>query len=268
MNTDKIAAEAALKFAQWATNLNITPLQISKLGTIIKSAIEKATEKLREHNERLSEDLNHYAELKYGAAHASEQGADNAAIQDVLRERGNQQRKWGEQNHEMSIWLEILHEETGELCEADLHAKFGGPKRNNVFNEAVQVAAVALQIVEFLRRQSSPSQRPTPATVSEGIKPSPRLGDHDCEYDSDGAPCNHCGVTASSAIRYWERKPDSDSTGKDRFVCDSLLRRERILQPRDCGEDTKRLDWLSNHRGFAPSGDFRKSIDAAMKSQT
>lgn len=84
----------------------------------------------------------------------SEQGAVRTAIQDVLCERRAQQEKWGEQNHDMSVWLEILHEETGELCEADLHHRFGGPKRNNVFKEAVQVAAVALQIVECLRRQS------------------------------------------------------------------------------------------------------------------
>jgi hypothetical protein len=31
------------------------------------------------------------------------------------------------------------------------------------------------------------------------------LGNHDCEYDSDGAPCNLCGVTASKAIEYFER---------------------------------------------------------------
>jgi hypothetical protein len=89
------------------------------------------------------------------------------ALKDVLREREAQQRKWGEQNHEMPVWLEILHEETGELCEADLHARFGGPKMNDVFKEAVQVAAVGLQIVEYLRRQKPDSLPVTDDRVKE-----------------------------------------------------------------------------------------------------
>lgn len=36
------------------------------------------------------------------------------------------------------------------------------------------------------------------------------LGNHDCEYDSDGAPCNRCGKTAAEAIMYSERKLRSD----------------------------------------------------------
>lgn len=31
------------------------------------------------------------------------------------------------------------------------------------------------------------------------------LENHDCKYDSDGAPCNHCGRTAAEAITYFER---------------------------------------------------------------
>lgn len=74
------------------------------------------------------------------------------AVRDVLKERKKQLEKWGIQNHEMTIWLAILHEETGELSEAVLHKIFGGPQRNYIFKEAVQVAAVALQIVEYLRQ--------------------------------------------------------------------------------------------------------------------
>jgi len=61
--------------------------------------------------------------------------------------------KWGEQNHDLPTWMCILHEETGELSEAILHEKFGGPEAGNVFKEAVQVAAVACQIVEYLLRK-------------------------------------------------------------------------------------------------------------------
>jgi NTP pyrophosphatase (non-canonical NTP hydrolase) len=71
----------------------------------------------------------------------------------VIIERRSQNRKWGEQNHDMPTWLAILHEETGELSQAVLHAKFGGPAARDLFKEAVQVAAVALQIVEFLIRK-------------------------------------------------------------------------------------------------------------------
>lgn len=77
------------------------------------------------------------------------------AICDVLHERKAQQKKWGEQNHEMPIWLAILHEETGELSECVLHRIFGGPQSEKQLGEAIQVAAVALQIVEYLRRQQA-----------------------------------------------------------------------------------------------------------------
>ncbi len=72
------------------------------------------------------------------------------AVKLVLAERQRQFQKWGEQNHDMPTWLAILHEESGELAEAVLHEKFGGPEAENVMKEAVQTAAVALQIVEFL----------------------------------------------------------------------------------------------------------------------
>lgn len=70
----------------------------------------------------------------------------------VAAERKRQHDKWGEQNHDMMTWLAILHEETGELAEACLHEKFGGPEAENVMKEAVQVATVGMQIVEFLLR--------------------------------------------------------------------------------------------------------------------
>lgn len=74
----------------------------------------------------------------------------SAPLREILLERDKQDAKWGQQNHEMPIWLAILHEETGELSEAVLHKTFGGSKSENVLNEAIQVAAVALAIVEYL----------------------------------------------------------------------------------------------------------------------
>jgi len=75
------------------------------------------------------------------------------AMEQVLRERARQNIKWGEQNHDMGTWMLILHEETGELSETELHRLFGGPKADSQMEEAIQVAAVALQIVEYLKRR-------------------------------------------------------------------------------------------------------------------
>jgi NTP pyrophosphatase (non-canonical NTP hydrolase) len=61
-------------------------------------------------------------------------------------------RKWGEQNHDPITYLAVLVEEVGELAQAGLHLRFGGPKAEGLRDEAVQVAAVALAIVECLDR--------------------------------------------------------------------------------------------------------------------
>lgn len=76
----------------------------------------------------------------------------SAALASALMERARQNEKWGEQNHDLPTWSAILTEENGELAEAILHHKFGGPAASGVRMEAVQCAAVALQIVEFLDR--------------------------------------------------------------------------------------------------------------------
>jgi NTP pyrophosphatase (non-canonical NTP hydrolase) len=74
------------------------------------------------------------------------------AIESVLAERARQDQKWGEQNHNPFIFLAVLTEEVGELSQAALHARFGGPAGNSMRIEAVHVAAVALAIVECLDR--------------------------------------------------------------------------------------------------------------------
>ena len=71
---------------------------------------------------------------------------------DIRDERLRQELKWGEQNHNPFVYLTILMEEVGELSEAALHARFGGPEAENMRAEAVQVAAVAQAIVECLDR--------------------------------------------------------------------------------------------------------------------
>lgn len=74
------------------------------------------------------------------------------AILSVLDERANQDNKWGEQNHDPFTYLTILVEEVGEFAQCALHTQFGGDKAEGLREEAVQVAAVALAIVECLDR--------------------------------------------------------------------------------------------------------------------
>ena len=77
-----------------------------------------------------------------------------SALTSILEERRRQTEKWGEQNHTLGNWGLILMEEVGEWSEAALHTQFGGPKAAGLREEAVQVAAVALQIVQWLDKQN------------------------------------------------------------------------------------------------------------------
>ena len=79
----------------------------------------------------------------------------------ILAERRRQEEKFGEQNHDLPVWMLILGEEYGELQEAILesgpwkgiHPELGG--YDNVLKEATHVAAVAVQILEYLQRCGS-----------------------------------------------------------------------------------------------------------------
>lgn len=77
-----------------------------------------------------------------------------AAVKDVLAERIRQTAKWGVQNHDPITWVAILSEECGEFAQAALDHKFGGKAASGLREEAVQCAAVALQIVEYLDRNN------------------------------------------------------------------------------------------------------------------
>jgi NTP pyrophosphatase (non-canonical NTP hydrolase) len=73
-----------------------------------------------------------------------------SVLSEVLDERTRQDKKWGEQSHGGDTWLVILMEEVGELAQATLKTRFGG--KGNAREEAIQVAAVAVAIVEALDR--------------------------------------------------------------------------------------------------------------------
>lgn len=75
------------------------------------------------------------------------------ALNAIIFERDRQLKKWGEQNHPPYTWLAILSEEVGEMAQAMLHTEFGGYAKGKTKEEAIHVAAVALQFVEYLIRQ-------------------------------------------------------------------------------------------------------------------
>ena len=78
-------------------------------------------------------------------------------IDDILNERKNQDRQWGEQNHAPFTWLAILGEEVGEANKAALEAHFPMYERYRDYRdyraELIQVAAVAISAVECLDRR-------------------------------------------------------------------------------------------------------------------
>lgn len=83
-----------------------------------------------------------------------------SAISSVIAERTRQDAKWGEQNHDPTVWMGILMEEVGELAQAVNETWFdnGEAERakggyHNMRAEAVQVAAVAVALVECLDRR-------------------------------------------------------------------------------------------------------------------
>lgn len=73
------------------------------------------------------------------------------ALASVRFERLRQDAKWGEhQRHTLVEWLAILSEEHGELAREILRAHFGQIQSKNLRAEAVQVAAVAVAIIEAI----------------------------------------------------------------------------------------------------------------------
>ena len=74
---------------------------------------------------------------------------------EVLAERKRQDEKWGEQNHQPFIWMNILGEEFGEVCQAALQAYFpndGDKTLTDYRKELIETAAVAIAAIECLDR--------------------------------------------------------------------------------------------------------------------
>ena len=71
----------------------------------------------------------------------------NDIIQLIIKERQQQDNKWGEQNHHIYKWLAILGEEVGEVNKAALEDNY-----DEIIEELVQVGAVTVAIIESLER--------------------------------------------------------------------------------------------------------------------
>lgn len=70
----------------------------------------------------------------------------------IKKEQQRQFDKWGEQNHIQIIWLGILAEEFGELAKEVNEVHFRTGNIDNLKNELIQTAAVAVSMYESLER--------------------------------------------------------------------------------------------------------------------
>lgn len=74
----------------------------------------------------------------------------------IDKERSRQDKKFGKPDCSLYEWMGILGEEYGELCEAVNESIFRDEnkktpemgEKDNIIKEAVQVAAVAVEIIE------------------------------------------------------------------------------------------------------------------------
>ena len=77
-------------------------------------------------------------------------------LDEILNERNRQDKKWGVQNHKPIEWVAILTEEVGEVAKEalDHHFKNREMTLDNYRTELIQVAAVAISMIESLDRSS------------------------------------------------------------------------------------------------------------------
>lgn len=79
-------------------------------------------------------------------------------LAEVTNERLQQEKTWGQQDHDNFMWLTILGEEYGEACEAALELiqhKTKALSTAHLRAELLQVAAVAVAHIETIDRNKS-----------------------------------------------------------------------------------------------------------------
>lgn len=109
-----------------------------------------------------------------------------SVLYEVGLEREKQTRKWGTQGHGMPVWLAILGEEFGELCQAALRARTTNAPMNeqsaeemvahqcslrDMRVEAIQVAAVAVAMIEAIDDQRADVGRYEPGDIETEARP-------------------------------------------------------------------------------------------------
>ncbi len=93
-------------------------------------------------------------------------------LTEIQKERQRQNDKWGVQNHNAVEWIAILTEEVGEAgkeavdfhfandCCLDNEDVIQQERIKNYRKECIQIAAVAVQMVESLDRQTKGNFKP------------------------------------------------------------------------------------------------------------
>lgn len=89
-------------------------------------------------------------------------------LTEVMLERGRQDDKWGEQNHNNFYWLGILIEEIGETAEALIEGN-----HKQMRKELTEACAVALAWLECLERNKQ-SNLPMTVQSIENPKEKPK----------------------------------------------------------------------------------------------
>jgi hypothetical protein len=84
---------------------------------------------------------------------------------DVLLERIKQNEKWGHQRHSIGVWLAILGEEFGEVCQASQsYLNLVSAKEtdsDDLYMELIHVAAVASAIAEQVKEARESDEETT-----------------------------------------------------------------------------------------------------------
>lgn len=82
----------------------------------------------------------------------------DGVLSEVRAERGRQDAKWGEQNHNDFVWGAILGEEVGEAQQQALWLHFEKGE-GDVRGELIQAAAVIVAWIECIDRRGGSDDR-------------------------------------------------------------------------------------------------------------
>lgn len=153
-------------------------------------------------------------------------GWTDSALPAIVRERWAQHDKFGRQAHSLETWLCILTEEVGELAEAILKVTRSDPENHGthsgtVREEAVQVAAVAVALIEHVDRlahEQALSGGPVGSTESQ-VADGKHLKPTDC------ATCGGRGYDPEVGVHINANPTTPESIAAVNGVVEAVLRR-------------------------------------------